>query len=97
MSKVLVIDDDRAVLRLVQKALEDSGDEVLTAENATDGLAKLKFDKPDTLLLDIMLPDKSGIELAKEIREFDAKLPVIFITVSEDSGVAIEAMKLGAV
>jgi DNA-binding NtrC family response regulator len=96
MSKVLVIDDDRAVLRLVQKALHDSGDEVLTARNATDGLAKLKSDKPDTLLLDIMLPDKSGIDLAREIREFDAKLPVIFITVSEDSGVAIEAMKLGA-
>lgn len=96
MSKVLVIDDDRAVLRLVQKALNDSGVEVLTAENATDGLAKLKSVKPDTLLLDIMLPDKSGIELAKEIREFDAKLPVIFITVSDDSDVAIEAMKLGA-
>jgi len=96
MSKVLVIDDDRAVLRLVQKALEDSGAEVLTAENATDGLAKLKVENPDVLLLDIMLPETTGIELAKEIRDFDAKLPVIFITVSEDSSVAIEAMKLGA-
>ena len=96
MAKILVIDDDRSVLRLVQKALDDAGAEVIVAENAESGLAMLKSETPDTLLLDIMLPDKSGIELAKEIREFDAKLPVIFITASEDSGVAIEAMKLGA-
>lgn len=96
MPKVLVIDDDRAVLRLISKALSDSGLEIHTAESAEAGMAKLEEVHPDTLFLDIMLPDKSGIELAADIRAFDAKLPVVFITVSEDSDIAIEAMKLGA-
>ncbi|MBI2478576.1 MAG: sigma-54-dependent Fis family transcriptional regulator [Planctomycetia bacterium] len=96
MPKVLAIDDDRAVLRLVRKSLDSLNVKVVTAESAQAGLAKLKSEEPDVLLLDIMLPDTSGIELAKEIRAIDAKLPVIFITVSDDSSVAIEAMKLGA-
>jgi len=83
MPKVLAIDDDRAVLRLVQKSLEALKVDVVTAESAQAGLAKLKSEGPDVLLLDIMLPDSSGIELAKEIRAIDAKLPVIFITVHD--------------
>lgn len=96
MHKVLVIDDDRTVLRLVEKALADVDIELFSAETAEDGMALLKQEQPDALLLDIMLPDKTGLELAQEIRAFDAKLPVVFITVSDDSDVAIEAMKLGA-
>ncbi len=96
MPKVLVIDDDRTVLRLVEKALAEADVEVFSAENADKGMKILQAERPDTLLLDIMLPDKSGLELAQEIRNFDAKLPVVFITVSDDSDVAIEAMKLGA-
>jgi len=96
MHKVLVIDDDRSVLRLVERALSDIDVELFSAETAQEGMALLKEVNPDTLLLDIMLPDKTGLELAHEIRNFDAKLPVVFITVSDDSDVAIEAMKLGA-
>jgi len=96
MAKVLVIDDDRTILRLVENALSDTPVDVLTADNADDGVTLLKEDRPDVLLLDIMLQETNGIELAKKIRKFDAKLPVIFVTASEDSSVAIEAMKLGA-
>lgn len=97
MPKVLVIDDDRTVLQLVEKSLAGVHDiEVLTATCAREGLELLKTEQPDTLLLDIMLPDTSGLELAQEIRAWDAKLPVVFITVSDNSDVAIEAMKWGA-
>ncbi len=96
MPTVLVIDDDRSVHQLVRKALADPEVKVVTALDAEDGLEKLKAEKPDALLLDIMLPGINGIEIAKEIRKVDIKLPVIFITVTEDSGMAIEAMKLGA-
>jgi two-component system nitrogen regulation response regulator GlnG len=56
----------------------------------------IRQEQPDVLLLDIMLPDVSGIELAQKVRELDPKLPIIFVTVSDDSDMAIEAMKLGA-
>ena len=96
MPKVLVIDDDRTVTRLVEKSLDEKDLEVESAENAESGLAAIQSAAPDVVLLDIMLPDGSGIEIAKEIRDFDPKLPVIFVTASEDSAIAIEAMKLGA-
>lgn len=96
MAQVLAIDDDRTVLRLIQKSLADFEVEVKTAASGLEGLAILEAERPHVLFLDIMLPDKSGIDLAREIRDFDPKLPVIFITATEDSSVAIEAMKLGA-
>jgi DNA-binding NtrC family response regulator len=96
MSSLLVIDDDRTVLLLVKKAFKDSDVEVHTASTAADGMEALREHKPDVLLLDIMLPEISGIELAQEIRQIDTRLPVIFITAMNDSDTAIEAMKMGA-
>jgi two-component system nitrogen regulation response regulator GlnG len=96
MSSLLVIDDDRTVLLLVKKAFKDSEVEVHAATCAAEGMDLLRQQKPDALLLDIMLPEISGIELAHEIRTFDTRLPVIFITAMNDSDTAIEAMKMGA-
>jgi DNA-binding NtrC family response regulator len=96
MSTLLVIDDDRTVLLLAKKAFHDSDVEVITASNAADGMVALREQKPDAMLLDIMLPEISGIELAHEIRQVDTRLPLIFITAMNDSDTAIEAMKMGA-
>ncbi|MBI2481330.1 MAG: sigma-54-dependent Fis family transcriptional regulator [Planctomycetia bacterium] len=96
MPTVLVIDDDRSVLRLVGKALSEADVEVLTASTAEEGLAAVRQHQPDTVLLDIQLPDASGLEIVTQIHSFDAKLPVVFITVSDNSETAIEAMRLGA-
>ena len=96
MSKVLAIDDDRTVLRLVEKAFENSDVELTTVLTAEDGLKYLLSGEIDVCLLDIMLPEMNGLELAKKIRSIDARLPVIFITSMDDSDTAIEAMKLGA-
>jgi two-component system nitrogen regulation response regulator GlnG len=96
MASLLVVDDDRTVLLLVKKAFKDSDLEVYTAGTAEEGMAALREHKPDVLLLDIMLPEVSGIELAREIRQIDNRLPLIFITAMNDSDTAIEAMKMGA-
>ena len=96
MPSLLVIDDDRTVLLLFKKVFKDSGLEVHVANNAEEGMSALREHKPDVLLLDIMLPEASGIDLAKEVRTFDVRLPVIFITAMNDSDTAIEAMKMGA-
>lgn len=96
MASLLVIDDDRTVLLLVKKAFADSDLEIHCASGAETGMAALREHKPDVLLLDILLPEISGMELAREIRAIDNRLPVIFITATNDSDTAIEAMKMGA-
>lgn len=96
MPRILVIDDDRTVPRLIERTFEGQGVEVVAAANAADGMMELRRAPPDAVLLDIMLPESNGLEVARQIRELDAKLPIIFITVTEDSSTAIEAIKLGA-
>ncbi len=96
MRKLLVIDDDRTVLRLTEKAFAATDLQILAASDGEKGLDLIRQEKPDVLLLDIRLPGISGLDLALQIRQIDSKLPVIFITASDESDVAIEAMKLGA-
>lgn len=96
MPQILVVDDDRTVLRLVESAFKGSQIDVLKAGSADDGIGLLKEHNPDAILLDIILPKTTGLALVDTIRHHDAKLPIIFITANNDSHLAIEAMKLGA-
>src|SRR5690606_1886960 len=96
MSRLLSIDDDRSVHVLVSRAVENSDVEVITSLTAKEAIESLGESKPDAVLLDIVLPDMSGMEAYQRIREYDHHLPVIFITGSGTSDTAIEAMKLGA-
>jgi DNA-binding NtrC family response regulator len=96
MSTLLVIDDDRSVHLLVKRAVEDSGVELQGATTAAEALEMMDGETPDVVLLDIVLPDCSGLEAYNRIRQRDQHLPVIFITGSGTSDTAIEAMKLGA-
>jgi two-component system nitrogen regulation response regulator GlnG len=96
MSVVLVIDDDRIVRHFIEKTFEKGDITVCSAISADEGLRSLESVHPDVVLLDVMLPKTSGIEVFEIIRKHDAKLPVIFITASGDSEIAIEAIKAGA-
>ncbi|MBI1345326.1 response regulator [bacterium] len=93
---VLVIDDDRSVHHLVTRSLEKVQLNVITASDGATGLALVGSERPDVVLLDIRLPDISGLELFAQIRALDRKLPVIFVTADAESDTAIEAMQLGA-
>lgn len=96
MPVLLSIDDDRSVHHLVTRALEGSGVEVIAAMNAGSGVEAVETSKPDAVLLDIMLPDMSGLDAFKLIQDRDPRLPVIIATAAGSSETAIEAMKLGA-
>jgi DNA-binding NtrC family response regulator len=96
MPKLVVIDDDRSVQFFVREALVDSEIEVFAAEDELKGLELIRVQQPDVVLLDVMLPGTSGLEIFDKIHRFDSKLPVIFITAGGNSDTAIEAMKLGA-
>jgi two-component system nitrogen regulation response regulator GlnG len=94
--KLLVIDDDRSVRHTIREAFVGSDVQILTASSATEGWSLLHAQQPDVILLDILLPEIPGLKMFQQIREYDSKLPVIFITASDCSDTAIEAMKLGA-
>lgn len=96
MPLALVVDDDRSLRYMVQKSLESIQIEVATASTAEEGLALVAGRHPDVVLLDIMLPGRSGLEVLKDIQQIDRRLPVIFVTADSGSGTAIEAMQLGA-
>jgi nitrogen regulation protein NR(I) len=96
MSSMLIVDDDRSVRHLIQAAMRDSDFTIFNAATAQDGLTLLKNESPDVILLDIMLPDMSGLEAFHKIHELAPRVPVIFITSGGASETAIEAMKLGA-
>lgn len=96
MPTLLVIDDNRTVSHIVTSAFEKEGVEVLSAQTAAEGIELVRNKRPDSVLLDIVLPNISGLEVFREIHAVDPKLPVIFITAGGTSETAIEAMKLGA-
>ena len=96
MSTVLVIDDDRATLHLMRRTFSDTGVSVETARTAAEGLQIITDLRPDVVLLDVMLPDSSGIDVFQNIKRLDPRLPVIFITAGGTSDTAIEAVKGGA-
>ncbi|TWT31314.1 Nitrogen assimilation regulatory protein [Posidoniimonas corsicana] len=96
MPRLLSIDDDRSVHHLVTKALEDTGVEVVPALTARGGVDAIEAERPDAVLLDVMLPDMSGLDAFRLIRQIDSRLPVIIVTAAGSSETAIEAMKLGA-
>ncbi|MFN0017640.1 MAG: sigma-54-dependent transcriptional regulator [Pirellulaceae bacterium] len=96
MSGLLVIDDDRSVVHFIRAACKELELTVHAAEDAEEGLSMLKQHQPDALLIDVMLPDMTGLELLQKVRRLDERVPVIVITAGGESDAAIEAMTLGA-
>ena len=96
MPTLLIIDDERNVLYSLEKGLASADLRIVTASTARDGLTSLKSDRPDAVLLDVQLPDQSGLEALQHIRSYDSRVPVIIMTAHGTAETAIEAMKRGA-
>lgn len=93
MYKILIVDDEENIRALLKGILSDVA-EVYEAENAKKGLAMFQEHKPDLILLDIMLPDISGVELLQEIREKNSDVKIIMITAYETIKSVIEIMNI---
>jgi two-component system nitrogen regulation response regulator GlnG len=97
MAHLLLIDDDAAVIPgQVRQAFPSPAHRVEVAATGAKGLERIGAAPPDVILLDLGLPDQSGLEVYKQIRRIDARIPVIFVTMAKAAEVAIEAMKQGA-
>ncbi|RHQ99859.1 MULTISPECIES: winged helix-turn-helix domain-containing protein [Peptostreptococcales] len=96
--KVLIIDDEMHIVELLRFNLETSGYKTIYSYDGFDGFIKAKDEKPDLILLDWMLPNISGIEVLKKIRQ-DAdlkKIPVIMLTAKNMEDDKVEGLEVGA-
>lgn len=95
MTKVLLIDDDRRHSKLLKTFLGRFGIELDCAEDAEAGLKKLKANKPDLLLLDVMLPGRDGFSICREVRK-SSEIPIIMLTARGDVIDRVSGLELGA-
>ncbi len=84
--RILIVDDDPDLVEAVSMLLEAEGMEPIAAYGGEEGLAKAKSEKPDLIVLDIMMPDKDGYQVAKELAASEelADIPVIMLTAVTD-------------
>lgn len=95
MDTILIIEDNKDVNTMLAEALIGAGYQVKSCYSGVDGINEIRNSKYDLILLDIMLPYKSGDEILKEMRQF-SDIPVIIISAKEMVGTKIELLKLGA-
>jgi len=94
---LLLIDDDASITPgQVREAFPASAARVTVCDHGAAGIAQVRADPPDVILLDLRLPDQSGLEVYEQLRAIDARIPVIFVTMAKTADYAIEAMKHGA-
>lgn len=94
--KILVVDDEEEIVFLMRSRLEANGYEVVTANNGRDALVRVEKDKPDALLLDIMMPEVDGLTVLKEIRAKGGRMPVFIMTAYSNEEKIKTAGKLDA-
>jgi nitrogen regulation protein NR(I) len=96
MEKLLIVDDEPNVRYSLEQILQSETLQVITAATAQQGIDAVHQHEPDAVLLDVRLPDFSGLDAFNQIHEYDPRLPVIIMTAHGTTDTAIEAMKRGA-
>lgn len=96
--KILVCDDERSIVRLIQVNLERQGWEVVTAYDGKEGLEKIMAEQPDICVLDVMMPYMDGFEVLKNLRREPStqKLPVVMLTAKAQDKDVFEGYHYGA-
>lgn len=93
--RVLVVDDDEDILRLVSGSLRARGFDVMTAATGADGVNLCVNEQPDLVILDIELPDRDGIDVCQEIRR-TSLVPIVFLTVRNEETDVVLGLGVGA-
>ena len=93
--RVLVVDDEPSIRELVQVALKFHGCAVTTAATGNDALRLAFSDRPDLIVLDVMLPDIDGFEVVRRLRAGDNEVPVIFLTARDTTSDTVTGLALG--
>ena len=95
MTRVLIVEDEPSYVQALQVALRAEGFEVVAALDGKDGLERFRATRPDVLLLDLMLPGLSGLDVLREVRRL-SDLPVIVVSAKGAEADIVSALELGA-
>ena len=95
MAKILVVDDEASIVTMLAYNLKKEGYDVVTAEDGEVALEKFESEKPDLLLLDIMMPKMDGYEVCRKIRE-KSNVPIIMLTARADEVDKVVGLEMGA-
>ena len=98
MKRILIIEDDRDIVELVRYNLANEGFQVSGVNDGASGLSTLKKSPPDLLLLDLMLPKLSGLEICREVRKDESlnRLPILMLTARGDEADRVVGLEMGA-
>jgi two-component system alkaline phosphatase synthesis response regulator PhoP len=98
MERILVVDDDRDIVRLVRSYLEKAGYQVVTAYDGETAIHMLRREQPHLLILDLMLPDRDGWDVARLVRSDSqlAAMPIIMLTARVEDNDKIVGLEIGA-
>jgi DNA-binding NtrC family response regulator len=95
-TKILIVDDDPTILFAFRRTFEPEGHKIITAEDGVTGLQLIETEHPDSVFLDITMPEMDGLEVLEQLRERGIDIPVIVITGFGTMETAIRAVQLGA-
>lgn len=95
MRKILVVDDERPISDIIKFNLTKEGYEVVTAFNGREALEQFESEKPDLVILDLMLPELDGLEVAKEIRK-TSHIPIIMLSAKDSEVDKVIGLEIGA-
>jgi two-component system KDP operon response regulator KdpE len=93
--KVLIVDDDAEVRRITAQVFRDAGAEITVAGNGAEGIRRFFLEKPDLVILDVMMPEMDGFEACKRIRQV-ASVPVILLTALNNDEEIVRGLESGA-
>lgn len=96
MKRILVVEDEPSIVTLLTYNLEQAGFQVLTAEDGNQGFHLALDEKPDFIILDIMLPGMDGIEICKKLRQEKVKTPILMLTARDDELDKVLGLEIGA-
>ncbi|MCX7785798.1 MAG: response regulator [candidate division WOR-3 bacterium] len=98
MSKILVVEDDANLSKLIRIRLEENGFEVITAYDGLEGISQVRKHKPDLIVLDLMLPKLDGYQVCTIIKNHEAfsKIPIVILTARSSIEAKEIALKTGA-
>ncbi|MFY9221644.1 MAG: response regulator transcription factor [Blastocatellia bacterium] len=92
---ILLVDDELAILRAIRASLSANGYEVRTAKNGQEALDEIRKESPDLVILDLVMPDITGLEVCRRVREF-SKVPIIILSAKGEDQDKVIALDLGA-
>lgn len=95
IKKILLAEDEAALGLIIKESLETRNFEVLLCPNGEEALTAYNKEAPDILVLDVMMPKKDGFTLAKEIREQDLQIPILFLTAKSQTSDVVEGFSIG--